>query len=131
LPDCEFPAARRVTGIAPSLTARSVVPGLRFPSLVSAGLPLYSIFLQLESSQWLPAQSIAALQLRQLDGPLAHVCDSVPWYHDSLQAAGLVRGRPVVTATRCRLMWSRSSAVTWDAQSWRMDLLGQSAPGAP
>ena len=44
-------------------------------------MPLHSIFLQLERSQWLPAQSIEELQWRQLDSLLAHIWDTVPWYH--------------------------------------------------
>jgi phenylacetate-CoA ligase len=57
-------------------------------------MPLHSIFLQLERSQWLSAQSIQELQSRQLDAVLAHVWATVPWYHPRLHAAGIVRGQP-------------------------------------
>jgi phenylacetate-CoA ligase len=85
-----------VKGIPLSLAARSELPGLVFPALVgSAAAPLHSIFLQLERSQWLSAQSIQELQGRQLDALLAHVWATVPWYHARLHAAGIVRGQPV------------------------------------
>lgn len=58
-------------------------------------MPLYSIFLQLERSQWLSAQSIQELQSRQLDAVLAHVWETVPWYRPRLHAAGIVPGQPV------------------------------------
>ncbi|MDP2783119.1 MAG: hypothetical protein Q8O38_00805 [Sulfurimicrobium sp.] len=83
-------------GIPLSLKARSELPGLCFPALVgSAAAPLHSIFLQLERSQWLSAQSIQELQARQLDALLAHVWATVPWYHPRLHAAGIAPGRPV------------------------------------
>ncbi len=58
-------------------------------------MPLYSIFLQLERSQWLSAEDIQELQYRQLDVLLAHVWDTVPWYHPRLHEAGMVPGQPV------------------------------------
>jgi len=86
----------RVSGVPLSLTARSEIPGLRFPALVgAAAMPLYSILLQLERSQWLPAQDIQELQSRQLDAMLAHVWATVPWHHPRLHAAGIVPGQPV------------------------------------
>lgn len=79
-----------------SLAVRSVIPGLRFPALVgTAAMPLYSIFLQLERSQWLSARCIEQLQSRQLEALLAHVWDTVPWYHSRLRDAGILPGRPV------------------------------------
>lgn len=79
-----------------SLGVRSQLPGLHFPALVgSAAAPLHSIFLQLERSQWLPAQAIRELQSRQLDALLAHVWGTVPWYHERLRATGIVPGQPV------------------------------------
>ena len=85
-----------MNGIPLSLAVRSAVPGLRFPALVgAAALPLHSIFLQLERSQWLPAQDIEELQSRQLDALLAHVWNTVRWYHPRLRAAGIVPCEPV------------------------------------
>lgn len=79
-----------------ALTARSVLPGLHFPALVSPAVaPLYSVFLQLERSQWLPAEELQVLQARQLEAMLAHVWATVPWYHARLRAAGIVPGQPV------------------------------------
>lgn len=60
-----------------------------------AAMPLYSIFLQLERSQWLSPQDIEELQSRQLDALLAHVWNTVRWYHPRLRAAGIVPGDPV------------------------------------
>lgn len=78
-----------------SLTARSELEGLRFPALVNpAAAPLHSLFLQLERSQWLPAQDLAGLQTRQLEAILEHVWATVPWYHARLRAAGLAPGQP-------------------------------------
>ena len=83
-------------GLPLALAARSDLPGLSFPVLVAAAAaPLHSIFLQLDRSQWLPAESIEQLQARQLDALLAHVWATVPWYHGRLHAAGIARGRPV------------------------------------
>lgn len=79
-----------------SLSARSEFAGLRFPILVNpAAAPLYSIFLQLERSQWLPAKTLAELQTRQLEAMLDHVWATVPWYHARLRAAGIIPGRPL------------------------------------
>jgi len=84
-----------VNSIPLSLAARSELPGLRFPAYVgSAAMPLYSIFLQLERSQWLAAQALQELQFRQLDAVLAHVWATVPWYHRRLEDAGIVPGQP-------------------------------------
>ena len=79
-----------------SLTVRSRLPGLVFPPLAAAAaLPLHAMFLQLERSQWLPAQDLQELQRRQLDALLAHVWANVPWYHPRLRAAGIAPGRPL------------------------------------
>lgn len=85
-----------MNGIPLSLSPRSELAGLRFPALVNpAAAPLYSIFLQLELSQWLPPESIADLQTRQLEAVLEHIWATVPWYHARLREAGITPGQRI------------------------------------
>jgi phenylacetate-CoA ligase len=60
-----------------------------------AAAPLYSIFLQLELSQWLSPESLAALQARQLEAVLEHIWATVPWYHARLREAGIAPGQRI------------------------------------
>jgi len=59
----------------------SAVPGIAWPPVPSPGAAQALAMLRaLDATQWLPAQELALLQLRQLDALLRHAWATVPYY---------------------------------------------------
>jgi phenylacetate-CoA ligase len=62
----------------------SAPPGATWPAITSSGAAaVLGILFQLESSQWLPADRLQQLQLRQLENLLRHAYATVPYYRAS------------------------------------------------
>jgi phenylacetate-CoA ligase len=60
---------------------RSGISGELWPGLPSArGAMLAALLYQFEQSEWLPATSVQALQMTQIERLLAHALDTVPYY---------------------------------------------------
>jgi phenylacetate-CoA ligase len=60
---------------------QSDLPGLAWPAIPSPeGAAVLALLYQLQHSQWLPAQRLAALQMRQLSAVLQHAHRYVPYY---------------------------------------------------
>jgi phenylacetate-CoA ligase len=84
----------------------SGVPGALWPALPAPGAAtVLAIVAQLERTQWLDAQELERLQLRQLEGLLRHAHATVPYYRERWQgrydpAAPLtperIRGLPIL-----------------------------------
>jgi len=68
----------------------------------SRGAALLAMQYQLEQTQWWSAEAIRAQQFRQLNHLLEHAYQTVPYYQNRLQAAGLVPGE-----TGLQTEWSR------------------------
>ncbi len=74
----------------------SATAGIAWPALPSPQVARYLALLQqLDGSQWWPAETLRAWQMRQLGVLLAHAAKTVPFYGDRLRAAGLVPGKPL------------------------------------
>lgn len=65
----------------PAWQLKSTFPGAVWPAVPEpAGAVLLSLLFQFEQSQWLPAEGLRALQLRQLGALLTHAWETVPFY---------------------------------------------------
>jgi phenylacetate-coenzyme A ligase PaaK-like adenylate-forming protein len=66
---------------SPFLRIRSALPGLAWPAITGPDeATALALQYQLERSQWLPAEDLRALQLRQLDALVRHAWLTVPYY---------------------------------------------------
>ena len=82
----------------------SATAGIAWPALPSPQAARYLALLQqLDRSQWWPAETLRAWQMRQLGGLLAHAAKTVPFYGDRLRAAGFVPGKPVTSEVWARI----------------------------
>lgn len=83
------PAAPR-----PPAIARSESPTVRWPALGGEyATRLRALLHQLDETQWWPADTIVAMQLRQLGALLEHAFEQVPATRALLERAGWRRGR--------------------------------------
>ena len=71
----------------PVWSLQSTFPGAVWPAVPEpAGAVLLSLLFQLEQSQWLPADRLRALQLRQFGALLKHAWETVPYYRERWKA---------------------------------------------
>ncbi|MRR50938.1 MAG: phenylacetate--CoA ligase family protein [Rhodocyclaceae bacterium] len=74
--------------MTPAWRLRSVAPGVVWPAIPSPpAAHLLALNFQLLHSQWLPAEELAALQLKQLRQTLTYARRQVPTYADRLPSA--------------------------------------------
>lgn len=67
----------------PYWQVQSALSGLAWPALpLPGGAAALSLLFQLEQTQWLNAQRLLALQLRELDSVLRHAQATVPFYRE-------------------------------------------------
>jgi phenylacetate-CoA ligase len=75
----------------------SAVPGMVWPALPAPpGAAALALLYQLEHTQWLTAERLLELQLRQLEQVVRHARSSVPYYRERLTADGLA-ALPILT----------------------------------
>ncbi|MEQ9643073.1 MAG: phenylacetate--CoA ligase family protein [Alphaproteobacteria bacterium] len=80
----------------PPPVPRSATDGIVFPGVAGGNQAMYLAQLQqLELSQYLPPDELAARQWRQVEQVLWHASRTVPFYRDRLRRAGIRAGRPV------------------------------------
>ena len=76
------------TAHSPAWEFRSALHGAVWPAIPHrAGAAVLSLLFQFERSQWLPADALQALQLRQLGALLRHAWETVPYYRERWGAA--------------------------------------------
>ena len=75
----------------------SRMPGVAWPAV---GAPhaaaVLALLQQLEHTQWLPAQRLLELQLRQAESVIRHAASTVPYYRDRLTASRDLGGLPLL-----------------------------------
>jgi|ERR1019366_5201292 phenylacetate-coenzyme A ligase PaaK-like adenylate-forming protein len=76
-----------------SFFAVKTLPGYDWPPLADAAIAqVWVACLELERTQWLDAAVIQAKQLEQVRELLAHCVTNVPYYRETLPAAGITPG---------------------------------------
>lgn len=89
-----------------------------------AGCILMGLQFQLERSQWLSAETIRALQLRQIERLVAHAYRTVPYYKEAFAAAGVVATESLTPDN-----WSQVPLLTRESlQEHGDELLSRSIP---
>jgi phenylacetate-CoA ligase len=69
---------------------RSAIPGIVWPALPAApGSLALALQYQLESSQWLSPADLESMQMRQLEQVLRHTYDTMPFWRQRFDAAGI------------------------------------------
>ncbi len=77
-------------------------PGAAWPRIPAPEVaPVWAAYRELDRTQWLAPDQIAAFQLTQLRSLLDHCAANVPFYHEVLKAAGLA-DRPIESLEQLR-----------------------------
>ncbi len=62
---------------------QSALPEIGWPAVPGAGAAgVLALLFQLEQAQWMPAETIELLQMRQLDALVRHAVQGSPWYRE-------------------------------------------------
>ena len=106
-------------------TPRSSIPNIVWPGIPEVqGRILMAMLLQVEQSQWWPANRIQAHQFQQLHCLLQHAYQTVPYYRERLAEIGPTLNEPL-TPDR----WSRLPLLTrQDIEVHQRDLLSTKLP---
>ena len=104
---------------APDFSFISGVPGVAWPALPpAAGQAMLATQFQFDRSQWWPADTLRAWQLRQLRRLIAHTVANVSHYRDHLGHIGVERAEDLTPESFLRWPLLEKRAIQMDAASF-------------